>query len=120
MPPTNKTKAVARIAAKKGVSRKAANTIRKQRKTTRATAVKAFEGKYGKDMWTTGGASGRVRIGKTILKEQKRAAQASMKGKSSKKAVKRATKKVTARSGMTGKAATRQARRIVRGRKAKK
>ena len=42
------------------------------------------------------------------------------KGQSSKKAVRKVTKKVTARSGKTGAAATKQARRIVRARKAKK
>ena len=119
MPPTKKTKAVARIAKKKGISRSAANTVRKSRKATRAKAVGAFKQKYGEDTWTTGGESGRARIGKGILKERKTKRQAAVKGTSSKKAVKKAAKKVTARSGKTGKAATRQARRIVRGRKAK-
>lgn len=40
------------------------------------------------------------------------------KGQSSKKAVRKTTKKVTARSGKTGKSATKQARRMVRARKA--
>ena len=54
--------------------------------------------------------------GKAIAKGM----QAQMKGTSSKKAVRKAASKVTARTGMTGKAATRQARRIVRTRKALK
>ena len=121
MPPTKKTKAVSRIAKKKGISRKAANTVRKQRKATRAKAVGAFKQKYGEDMWTTGGEAGRARIGKGILKDRKAKRLQTVKGQSSKKAVRKVAKKVAARRGhsMVGTMSTRKARDIVRGRKLK-
>ena len=121
MPPTKKTKAVASIAKKKGISRKAANTVRKTRKATRAKAVGAFKQKYGADTWTTGGEAGRARIGKGILKERKAKREATVKGQSSKKAVRKVAKKVAKRRGhsLVGPTSMQKARSIVRGRKLK-
>ena len=83
----------------------------------KATGISAKSGV--KRQQKTSGMSKPAAI-KTLKKSSKtimRGMQSTMKGTSSKKAVARTRKAVTARSGLTGKAATRQARRIVRGRK---